>query len=81
MKLFLNLCLASAAVDLESAFVRWGVVLSTMSSADASSDTQAGRTSVNSHGPEREGMQSSSEKAQRKKVVVVGLGMVGVAFM
>lgn len=50
-------------------------LLSTMSLTDTAS------TSINGHGPEEGGVQSSSGKAQRKKVVVVGLGMVGVAFM
>lgn len=53
-----------------------------MSSIDTSSDTQAGQTYVsNGREPEEERKQSFSEKTQRKKVVVVGLGMVGVAFM
>lgn len=51
-----------------------------MSSTDTSSDTKARQMLVKGHGLERDGVQSSSEKAQ-KKVVVVGLGMVGVSFM
>lgn len=43
--------------------------------------TDTSKTPVNGHGPEEDGVQISSEIALRKKVVVVGLGMVGVAFM
>lgn len=45
----------------------------------SSADTSTRR--INGHGPEEDGIQSSSENAPRKKVVVVGLGMVGVTFM
>lgn len=43
--------------------------------------TDTSKTPVNGHGPEEDGVQISSEIALRKKVVVVGLGMVGVAFI
>ena len=36
---------------------------------------------VNGHDPEEDGAQYPKPKDQRKKVVVVGLGMVGIAFM
>lgn len=55
-----------------------------MSSTDTSSDTKARQMLVKGHGLERDRVQSSSERARKKaqkKVVVVGLGMVGVAFM
>ena len=52
-----------------------------MSSADTSSDMQVGQTPVNRLRPEEDGVQSAEEEVPRKKVVVVGLGMVGVAFM
>lgn len=52
-----------------------------MSSANASSDTQAGQMPANGSGLKDDGALSSLQKAQRKKVVVVGLGMVGIAFM
>lgn len=42
---------------------------------------QAGRTPVNGHDPEEDGEQYPRPPEKRKKVVVVGLGMVGIAFM
>ena len=38
-------------------------------------------TPVNGHDPEEDHGQYPRPKHQRKKVVVVGLGMVGIAFM
>ena len=38
-------------------------------------------TPVNGHEPEEHGSQYPRSKDQRQKVVVVGLGMVGIAFM
>lgn len=58
-----------------------GELLSTMSSADPSFDMQVGQTPVNRPRPEEDGVQSAEHEMPRKKVVVVGLGMVGVAFM
>ena len=52
-----------------------------MSWADSSPGMQAGRVPVNGHDPEENGAQYPRPKDQRKKVVVVGLGMVGIAFM
>lgn len=52
-----------------------------MSWADSSPGMQAGRVPVNGHHPEEDAPEYPKTKAQRKKVVVVGLGMVGIAFM
>ncbi len=38
-------------------------------------------TPVNGHDPEEDDAQYPKSKHQRQKVVVVGLGMVGIAFM
>ena len=38
-------------------------------------------TPVNGHDAEEEDAKYPTPKQQRKKVVVVGLGMVGIAFM
>ena len=42
---------------------------------------QAGRVPVNGHDREENGQQYPRPRSQRKKVVVVGLGMVGIAFI
>ena len=42
---------------------------------------QAGKVPVNGHDPEEDGSQYPRPRSQRKKVVVVGLGMVGIAFI
>ena len=42
---------------------------------------QAGKVPVNGHDPEEDGAQYPRPPEMRKKVVVVGLGMVGIAFM
>ena len=42
---------------------------------------QAGQVPVNGHDPEEYAPQYPRPPEQRKKVVVVGLGMVGIAFM
>ena len=42
---------------------------------------QASRTPVKGHDPEEDGLQYPRPPEKRKKVVVVGLGMVGIAFM
>ena len=55
--------------------------LATMSWAESSPGLQAGRVPVNGHDPEEDKAEYPKPKAQRKKVVVVGLGMVGIAFM
>jgi len=52
-----------------------------MSWADSSPGMQAGRVPVNGHHPEEEGSQYPRPKSQRTKIIVVGLGMVGIAFM
>ncbi|MCJ1351903.1 MAG: hypothetical protein MMC33_001887 [Icmadophila ericetorum] len=52
-----------------------------MSWADSSPGMQAGRVPVNGHHPEEDGQQYPKPAGQRKKVVVVGLGMVGIAFI
>ena len=52
-----------------------------MSWADSSPGMQAGRVPVKDHDPEENGAQYPRPKEARAKVVVVGLGMVGVAFM
>ncbi|MCJ1255253.1 hypothetical protein MMC24_003069 [Lignoscripta atroalba] len=52
-----------------------------MSWADSSPGMQAGRTPVNGHDPEEDGEQYPRPPSQRKKIVVVGLGMVGIAFI
>lgn len=49
--------------------------------ADSSPGMQASRAPVNGHDPEEDKPEYPKPKAQRKKVVVVGLGMVGIAFM
>ena len=41
----------------------------------------AGQTPVNGHHPEEDGEQYPLPQSKRKNVVVVGLGMVGIAFM
>ena len=57
----------------------WLVV--TMSWADSSPGMQAGKVPVNGHHPEEDAPQYPKPPDKRKKVVVVGLGMVGIAFM
>lgn len=52
-----------------------------MSWSDSSPGMQAGRVPVDGHHPEEDGEQYPKPASQRKKVVVVGLGMVGIAFM
>ena len=52
-----------------------------MSWADSSPGMQAGKVPVNGHDPEEEGPQYPRTQQQRQKIVVVGLGMVGVAFI
>lgn len=52
-----------------------------MSWADSSPGMQAGKVPVNGHHPEEESPQYPRPPEKRKKVVVVGLGMVGIAFM
>lgn len=52
-----------------------------MSWADSSPGMQAGKTPVNGHDPEEESSQYPLPREKRKKVVVVGLGMVGIAFI
>jgi len=52
-----------------------------MSWAESSPGMQAGRVPVNGHDPEEDGAQYPRPKDKRTKVVVVGLGMVGIAFM
>ena len=52
-----------------------------MSWADSSPGMQVGRVPVNGHDPEENAAQYTRPKDQRQKVVVVGLGMVGIAFM
>ncbi len=42
---------------------------------------QAGRIPVTGHDPEEDGAQYPRPSQKRKRIVVVGLGMVGVAFM
>lgn len=42
---------------------------------------QAGKVPVNDHDPEENVARYLNPKGQRTKVVVVGLGMVGIAFM
>ncbi len=52
-----------------------------MSWADSSPGMQAGKTPVNGHDSEEESAQYPLPREKRKKVVVVGLGMVGIAFI
>lgn len=52
-----------------------------MSWADSSPDMQIGRLPVNGHHSEEDEKQYPRPAGQRKKVVVIGLGMVGIAFM
>ena len=52
-----------------------------MSWADSSPGMQAGKVPVNGHDLEEDGKQYPRPRSQRKKVVVVGLGMVGIAFI
>ena len=52
-----------------------------MSWVDSSPGMQAGKVPVNGHDPEEDSSQYPRPPDQRKKVVVVGLGMVGIAFM
>ena len=52
-----------------------------MSWADSSPGMQVGKTPVNGHDPEEDGPQYPRAPKQRKRIVVVGLGMVGIAFM
>ena len=52
-----------------------------MSWATSSPGMQAGRTPVKGHDPEEDSPQYPRPQSQRKKVVVVGLGMVGIAFI
>ena len=55
--------------------------LDAMSWVESSPGMQAGKTPVNGHDPEEDGAQYPRPPAERKKIVVVGLGMVGIAFM
>ena len=48
--------------------------------ADSSPGMQAGRVPVG-HDPEEDEEQYPRPPAKRQKIVVVGLGMVGIAFM
>ncbi|KAL8719556.1 MAG: hypothetical protein Q9225_003455 [Loekoesia sp. 1 TL-2023] len=52
-----------------------------MSWADSSPGMQAGKTPVNGRDPEEDNPQYPLPREKRKKVVVVGLGMVGIAFI
>ncbi|KAI4129400.1 MAG: hypothetical protein LQ347_003781 [Umbilicaria vellea] len=52
-----------------------------MSWADSSPGMQAGRTPVDGHDPEEDSPQYPRPPSQRKKLVVIGLGMVGIAFI
>lgn len=52
-----------------------------MSLADSSPGLQAGRTPIDGHDAEEDEDQYPKPKGERTKVVVVGLGMVGIAFM
>lgn len=52
-----------------------------MSWADSSPGMQAGKLPINGHSQEEESSQYPRPLGQRKKIVVVGLGMVGIAFM
>ena len=52
-----------------------------MSWSDSSPGMQASRTPVDGHNPEEDGEQYPRPPEKRRKVVVVGLGMVGIAFM
>ena len=52
-----------------------------MSWADSSPGMQAGKVPVNGHDPEEDGPQYPRPPEKRKRIVVVGLGMVGIAFM
>ncbi len=52
-----------------------------MSWIDSSPGMMAGRTPVNGHDPEEEAEKYPLPQNKRKNVVVVGLGMVGIAFM
>ena len=52
-----------------------------MSWSDSSPGMQAGRVPVDGHHPEVNGEEYPKPPSQRKKMVVVGLGMVGIAFM
>jgi nitrite reductase (NAD(P)H) len=52
-----------------------------MPSIDSSPGLQAGRVSVNGHHPEENGEQYPRPQEKRRKIVVVGLGMVGIAFI
>ncbi|KAL9640236.1 MAG: hypothetical protein Q9164_000382, partial [Protoblastenia rupestris] len=52
-----------------------------MSWADSSPGMQMGKVPVNGHDPEEDAEQYPRPRQQRKKVVIVGLGMVGVAFI
>ncbi|MCJ1431471.1 hypothetical protein MMC27_000824 [Xylographa pallens] len=49
--------------------------------ADSSPGMQMERVPVNGHDPEEDGEQYPKPPSQRKKIVVVGLGMVGIAFI
>lgn len=52
-----------------------------MSWADSSPGMMAGQVPVNGHDPEENGEQYPLPQNKRKNIVVVGLGMVGIAFM
>ncbi|KAI4257865.1 MAG: hypothetical protein LQ352_001451 [Teloschistes flavicans] len=52
-----------------------------MSWADSSPGMQAGKTPVKGHDPEEDSPRYPLPREKRKKVVVVGLGMVGIAFI
>ena len=52
-----------------------------MSWAESSPGMMAGEVPVNGHDPEEDGPQYPLPQSKRKTIVVVGLGMVGIAFM
>ena len=54
---------------------------SIMSWVDSSPGMQAGKTPVNGHDPEEDRPEYPKPPEKRKRIVVVGLGMVGIAFM
>jgi len=52
-----------------------------MSFAESSPGMMAGQVPINGHHPEEDGEQYPLPQSKRKNVVVVGLGMVGIAFV
>ncbi|KAI9879836.1 MAG: hypothetical protein M1830_006859 [Pleopsidium flavum] len=52
-----------------------------MSWVDSSPGMMAGQVPINGHHPEEDGEQYPLPQSKRKNVVVVGLGMVGIAFI